>query len=70
MCVTLSANEAKMFKVLCNEGHELACSDLGHMYETGKEVKKNYVKAIKLYDKACNGVGDGYYPNCSYLGVM
>ncbi len=45
----------------------MICSDLGAMYEDGEGVKKDYKKAVELYNKACDGgVADG----CNNLGYM
>ena len=53
------------FKKACDGDYYAACSDLGTMYLSGEEVKKDYKKAIELLDKACKG---GY--GCNNLGVM
>ena len=40
------------FKKACDGNVYEACSDLGVMYFDGKGVKKDYKKAVELFDKA------------------
>jgi len=62
--------EAKTFeenKIGCKAGEAKACSDLGVMYEYGKEVKHDSVKAKSVWEKACKL---GETRACFNLGVM
>jgi TPR repeat protein len=45
----------------------LCCSNLGVMYEKGKGVKQDDLKALKFFQKAC-GLNDG--SGCSILGYL
>ena len=42
---------ALLYEKGCNGGSALGCSLLGLMYEDGKGVKQDYVKATSLYEK-------------------
>ena len=33
-----------------------SCAEIGRLYEEGKGVKQNYIKAAKYYEKACNKI--------------
>ena len=51
----------------CDGGNTLGCVMLGAMYEEGKGVKQDYLKAAELYKKACDG---GNARGCGWLGMM
>lgn len=39
----------------CNSSNMIGCYNLGVLYNHGKDVKQDYIKAIELYTKACDG---------------
>jgi TPR repeat protein len=50
----------------CNKGHARACAAAGFEYEFNEEVKRDPVKAVALYRKACDAK-DPF--GCSFLGL-
>ncbi|WP_373004497.1 tetratricopeptide repeat protein [Sulfurimonas sp.] len=65
LSINLSANQN--FKQACNEGKMQSCIELGMLYYTGENVKKDMKKSQKLFKKACkNRVSRG----CYYLGYI
>ena len=51
----------------CQQNNYSSCNSLGYMYRDGKGVTKDYGKAMKLYEKACDG---GIARGCDNLGYM
>ncbi len=49
----------------CNSGYDRACYALAQEYETGKDVRRDLHKALKLYEKSCTA---GYGKACNYAG--
>lgn len=56
-----------LYTKACNGGFIAVCNDLGQLYEEGKGVKQNGVKALELYTKVCR-FGIGY--SCANVGKM
>lgn len=44
-----------LYEKACNNGHYIACSKLGDIYENGLGVKSNYTKAYEYHQIACKG---------------
>lgn len=51
----------------CNANNAKSCIELGSLYENGKGVKQDYLKAKELYEKACDS---GEALGCAVLGVL
>lgn len=47
------ADNITSWKVDCESGNGVGCSNLGFMYEKGTGVKQSDVKAVDYYQKAC-----------------
>ena len=57
----------KLFNIACKGGEMEACSNLGFMYQYGKGVKVDKIRAIEYYKKACNA---GNWGGCGNLAVI
>jgi len=57
ICLVYS-NQIKNYQSGCDSGDAKACINLGEAYRKGKDVKRDYAKALSLYKKACD-LGDG-----------
>lgn len=59
------ASQAETLTRACNSGKMRSCVGLGQLYEHGRDVPKDEVRAATLYRQACNG---GVMDGCSRLG--
>jgi len=62
LLISLNAGDFEFYKKSCDEGYMTFCQGLGFMYEEGKEIKQDYIKAEQLYKKSCK--------NGDYMGCM
>ena len=50
----------------CNSNKFSSCGALGSKYILGEVVRQDKIKAVRLYQKACEG---GYFAGCNDLGL-
>jgi len=50
----------------CEKGYARACAAAGFLYQHNEEIKRDPVKAVRLYRQACDA---GESIGCSYLGI-
>lgn len=69
LAAQISANSStpSRSKKSCNQGDFRACITLGAMYANGYGVKKDYTKAKKLFEKACDA---GYVQGCNNSHIL
>lgn len=67
LSVTLFASMFEDNKKACDDGDAISCAILGVMYDLGKEVRQNRVRAKEFYLKACDG---GEMGSCTNLGSI
>ncbi|MEA2019715.1 MAG: tetratricopeptide repeat protein [Campylobacterota bacterium] len=57
-----------LFTKSCNvNNNKSSCHNVGHIYDNGLGVKKNYLQSIEYYKKGCNL---GYAGSCYSVGIM
>lgn len=57
-----------LFIKSCNKNNnKSACHNVGHIYDNGLGVQKNYLEAMKYYKKGCTL---GYSHSCYNVGIM
>ena len=56
-----------LFRKACHGGEAQGCTNLGWMYEKGREVVQDEAKAVTLYQQGCDG---GNARGCTNLGWM
>jgi len=61
------SEQIELFSKACNSGDAKGCFKLGYIYNTGKGVEKDYIKARKYYEISCNA---GYARACTRLGLL
>ena len=69
-CTVLFAQQPQLIdelSELCDDGKVEVCTRLGQLYYHGTEVKRDFSKAKKFFQKACD-LGDGL--GCSFLGTL
>ena len=59
--------DPESLRVDCFQGDTLACYDLGNLYRSGDGVTRDYSRAFKLFQQACDG---GEMGGCNNLGAM
>jgi TPR repeat protein len=58
---------ARVWEKACEAGHARSCASLGKLYEDGRGVAKNVMRARELYKRACER---HLWSMCTYLGGM
>jgi TPR repeat protein len=58
-----------LYEKSCKYGNSKACYNVGFLYENGKGVTQNYVKAAQFYKKACES-DKGYAYACNNLAIL
>ncbi len=61
------SDQIEIFSKACESGDAKGCFNLGFVYNTGKGLKKDYVKARKYYLISCDA---GYARACTRLGLL
>ena len=57
----------RYYKLACDNGVHIGCTNLGFLYENGQGVEQNYTEAFRYYKLACD---NGEYRGCYNLGGL